>query len=67
MSSAEKNIDSIMTKWYNGDEKLKSDWYSRPWIWTDRQHLNGVYYSPGELIEAGEAEEVLRLVRFLIS
>lgn len=62
----EQKIDMIINRWYNKDEKLISDWYSRPWFVLEKQHLGGEFYSPSEMIEAGQAEEVLKLLELFI-
>ena len=62
----EIDIANQMIRWYNGDREQYEAWLVKPWIWTDRQHINGQYYSPAELIEAGQADEVYRLINFLM-
>lgn len=60
---AEKVLQ-MMKKWYNNDRKAL-EWYVKPWIWTDKQHWSGIYYSPMEMVEAGEGERIVQMLKML--
>ena len=62
----QENILQSLTLWYNGSRRQAWNWYNRPWFFLSRTHLDGKHFTPREMVEIGEADEVIELVKLCI-